>query len=296
MANKLFVAQRTRRHVVKRLSAASMPATYDGTSFGTYTIPGTSVVALNFPWGCTVDAANYVFVCDTANHRIVKLDSSLVYDSHYDTTATVGTPYAIFYDASTTDLYVVGIDLATNNYLKIQRLTTAFLSVKLSGNLNTIKDIWFKPTSICRGFLPNTILVSGANLDLFSTTESGTFSSFVQVPIVGETTTYPDLYATTQYFGMTQHSDGNLYLNNGRKILKVNSSYVNIGDSDVISKTLWGLRESAIDNSLLIYNVDDMKIQRYDTDLNFVEDVYANSGSSIGTSAYDIMDFAELSV
>lgn len=294
MANKIYLTQRTDRHVVKRLSADSMPATYD-LSFGVYKVPALTASNLNFPWGLTRDASGNIYVCDVRNNRIVKLNSNLSYLGSYSTLSTVGTPYIIYFDSITGDLYIVGTELIYGTAIKIERITTSLVNVKTSGNMRAIKDLSFKPTTICRGFTADTFLIGGASLDLLETIESTNFSAFVVRSIYGETTTYPELFATTKYNGIIKHTNGNFYLNNGQRILKVNSSFVNIGDSDFISKTIFGLRQG-LSNTLLVYNADSQKIQRYDENLNFVEDVYVDSGDVIATDAYDIMDFIEVSI
>jgi hypothetical protein len=216
VANKIFVTQRTNRQVIKRLASDSAPATYD-LHFGVWGTSKIDNTGLSFPWGVAIDAANNIYVCDTNNKRIVKLDSDLVYVGSYSTIGTVDVPYAIMFDAATSgDLYVVGV--RAQAFTRIERLTTSLVNVKTSGDLNSQGDLWFRPTAIVPSFSAGDWIVCGATLDLLITTESPTsFSSFVAQTIVGETTTWPNLYATTQYFGMFRHSvSGDLYVNNGR--------------------------------------------------------------------------------
>jgi hypothetical protein len=47
---------------------------------------------------------------------------------------------------------------------------------------------------------------------------------------------------------------------------------------------------------MLTYDADNEKIVRYDEDLNYVEDVYVDTGSTVALDAYDIMDFVEVSI
>lgn len=293
MAYKTYLSQRTNRHAVKRLSSAVAPATYDSLSFGTWGIPGVTNSDLNFPWGVAADASDNIYVCDTNNKRIVKLDSSLAFVAAYDMTNTVGVPYSILFDSVSGDLYVAGV--YGHLYVRIERITTALVQVRLSGNLNPMNDLWFRPTAICPDFTAGNFIVSGANLDLFITTETTSFSTFVQQAITGEVTSWPDVYTTTKFNGAIKHSNGDLYLNNGRKIIRVDSSYENIGDSNVIAKTITGLKEGQ-SGTMLTYDADAQKIVRYDADLNFVEDVYEDSGSVIATDAYDVMDFVEIDI
>ena len=312
MANKIYLTQRTNRHVTKRLDSTAAQATYDSTFFGTWGVPGSTVGTLNYPWGITVDASGSIYVCDTENRRIVKFNSNLAYLTSYDTTTTVGIPYSIFYDSITGDVYVVGVEIIYGVSVRIERLTTSLAQVLLSSNLGNLKDLSFKPVGICRGFTADKILVVGASLDIFETTETGTFSPFITRTVYREVTTYPELFTTTRYNGIVHHSNGDLYLCNCRKIIRAlasisPSAFVNIGDSDSISKTIYGLKEG-VGGTLLVYCADfsaiynpilgkySQKIMRFDDDLNFVDDVYIDSGSVIATDAYEVMDFVEVTI
>lgn len=271
MPNKIYVSQRTNRHIIKRLDSDVNPAVYDSASFGTYKVPGVIDTTLNYPWGITADSSNNIYVCDTKNKRIVKLDSDLAFVDKYDTIPTVGEPYAIMYDSTTGSLYIVGV--YAHIYIRIERITTALVQEKLSDNLNLMNDLWFRPTSIMR-INPTDFAVGGSNLGLFFTTEGTGFSAFSQQMIDGEYSRWPEIYTKVQYMGVIKHSNGNIYLNDGKRILKVDgSTFANLGDSDLISETLTILKEG-VSNSLLTFDIDNKKIVRYDEDLNYVEDIY----------------------
>jgi len=272
MPNKIYVTQRTNRHVVKRLDSDVNPAVYDNVSFGTYKIPGVIDSTLNFPSGITADDLGNIYVCDTNNKRIMKFDQDLVYVGKYDTIPTVSVPYCIMFDALTGDLYIAGV--YAHIYLRIERITTALVSVKVSDNLNAMNDLWFKPTGIVRN-TNDTLIISGSNLGLFFTTEQPTtFTAVSQQMISGEYTRWPQIYTKNQYFGIVKHTNGNLYLNDGKRILRVDeTTFENLGDSDFISETLTILKQG-VNESLLTLDIDNKKIVRYDSNLNFVEDIY----------------------
>lgn len=59
-------------------------------SFGTYGVSGATNSTLNQPTQLTVDGSGNVFVCDTMNHRLVKLNSSLAYVGQFGVTSTSG--------------------------------------------------------------------------------------------------------------------------------------------------------------------------------------------------------------
>jgi len=267
MALKLFVTQRTNRHVVKRLDSSVVPAVYDGNSFGTYGTPGSTTSTLQFPNGLTTDGANNVYVCDTENSRIMKLTSSLTYISSYDTSSTVGRPYDITFDSMSGDLYIVGV--YNRKHVRIERITTALANVKTSGALTNPGDMYGKPMGIVKGYGAGEWIVVGHTSDLGITTETASFSS----PFTVQTITGED---SKRYVGIIKHSNGDLYLNDGNKILRVNSSYVNTGDSNKVAKTTT-LMSEANNGDIFLYNNDEQKIQRYTEKLNYKEDTFIDS-------------------
>lgn len=294
MANYIYLTQRTNRHIAKSLSSDVAPATYTGNAFGTFGVPGGTSIALHNPWGITADSGtNNIYVCDSMNKRIVRLNSSLEIVDQYSTIDTIDTPYAIMFDSVTGDLYVVGV--WNNRWVRIERLTTTLASIKVSGNLQPDSELLWRPTGISRGFAADSFLVVGANLDIYQTIESGTFSAFTTQAITGETSTYPQSYATNKYTSIVKHSNGDLYLNNSKMIIRANSSFVNIGDSNILGKTIVGLKE-VVGGTFLVYNVEEQTVRRYDENLNFLEDVYIDTGDTVSDDAYDVTDFVEVSI
>jgi hypothetical protein len=290
MGQLIYVTQRTNRHVVKTLDTSTSPAHYE-TSFGLFEVKGSDTTRLAYPSGIASDLTNSIYVCDYQNQRIIKLSSSLIYVAEYSTRLTIGNPCAILFDITTGDLYVAGV--YNNAYVRIQRLTTSLVSVRASDNLNVVGDLWFRPTGICRGFDSNSFIVSGARLGLYQTIESSSFSAFTVQSIIGENTTYPKLFMTTVYNSIIKHSNGDVYLNNGKKIIRVNSLFTNIGDSNFISKAITGLKEG-VDGSILVYLADSQKLTRRNENMNFVEDIYYTTASTIALDAFDIADFIEI--
>jgi len=293
MANYIYLTQRTNRHVAKSLSSDAAPATYTGNSFGTFGVPGGTDTTLHNPWGIAT-AGTHIFVCDSVNKRIVRFDrTSWLYTAEYSTIDTIDTPYVIMVDSINGDLYVAGV--WNNRWVRIERLTTSLVSVKVSGNLQPDSELFWRPTGISRGFAADSFLVVGANLDIYQTIESGSFSVFTTQAITGETSTYPQSYATNHYISIVKHTNGDLYLNNSKMIIRANSSFINIGDSNILGKSIIGLKE-AIGGTLLVYNVETQTVKRYDENMNFVEDVWIDTGDVISNDAYDVADFVEISI
>jgi len=280
---RIYVTQSVNRHVIKRLDSNIIPAVYDGQRYGIYGEIG----RLRFPSGVCSNGEN-IFLCDYKNERVVRLDLALNFLEEYSTSLTVDKPYLIYYDSTTTDLYVLGI---TQNFwnCKMERLTInlddEIESVKVSDFLGKFTDGQM-PTAMCRGFDVNDFIVCGLGNDIFRTTEEAeTFTSFTNQSIFGED--------PIRYMGMIKHSDSNLYMNNGEKLLRVNSSFENTGDSNRLSSAMYGLIES-IDNALVYYDAEALKFVKYDTDLNYVEDVFIDSGDTIELDAKFVVDFLEL--
>jgi len=290
-----FITQRTNRHVAKRLSTASSPAVIYG-QFGVFKVKGSDNSHLSNPWGMANDYSGFVYICDSENQRIVKLNSSMALVSQYDTRSTIGQPCAILYDGGTNNIYVTGI--YNNAYIRIERLTSSLASVRVSGNLNAPGTMWFRPTGISRGFATDSLLVAGSNLGLFQTIETTSFSSFTTQNIVGETTTWPKLFTTTAYNAVIKHTNGSVYVNNGQQILRATNTsptLTNIGDSNLIGSTITGLKEGTYPSgSLLLYMNKEQKVVRYNANMNFLEDIYWTTGSTVALDAYDVADFAEV--
>jgi hypothetical protein len=287
MAYYIFATQRTNRHIVKKLASDVAPAMYVN-SFGAFQVPGGTSSTLHNPWGI-VAASGGIFVCDSVNKRIVKLDNDLTYVSEYSTVNTIDEPYSIMCDISSGDLYVVGV--YNNRWVRVERLTTSLVSVRVSGNLHADGLLLYRPTGISKGFAAGSFLVVGANNDIFETIETASFSTFVTRAIVGET--------AAPYNSIIKHSNGNLYVNNGQKIIKVNSSFTNVGDSDYIAKSIFGLKEAA-GNSILTYayasNSTPSTIIRFSENMYRIEDVYYTMGGTVDVDAEQIADFVELSI
>lgn len=276
MAINAYFSRRTNRQTVSRLDSGFVFQN----SFGTYGTAQTDNTGLNFPWGIANDPAGNIYVCDGKNNRIVKLTSALVYTSSVDVSATVGVPYAIFYDTTNSELYVAGI----YNYVTISvaRITTA-LSITKSDSDIYPADTNDQPMGISRGFGGSDFLISGG-LDLLNVTEGvGDFGTASTQAITGET--------GTKFVGHVQHSNGFLYLitesQDGSKILRVNSSYINTGDSNTVSSTAFLLTEDH-NTYMLTFDAHNKKIVRYDENLNYVDDVFVDTGDTDSTDCEEV--------
>jgi len=284
MAIKYFFTRRTNRHTVSRIDAS---LSFEN-SFGTYGTLQTDNTGLNFPWGVANDPAGNIYVCDGNNQRVVKLTSALAYTSNVDVSGTVGIPYAIFYDTTNSELYVVGI----YNYLTISvaRITTA-LSITKSDSDVYAADTNDQPMGISRGFGGSEFLISGG-LDLLSVTEGvSDFGTASTQAITGE--------SGTKFVGHIKHSNGDLYLitegQDGSKIVRVDSSYENIGDSNVISKSAFCLAEDST-GRLLCFDSSSKSIVAYDQQLNYDSVIFADSGDTDSTDVEEVYGICSDSV
>jgi len=282
---RIYVSQRSNRHVIKRLDSNTSPAIYDGRRYGIFGEIG----RLRFPSGITTNGED-VFLCDYGNKRIVRLNFNLDIKEEFSTDGIIRFPRLIYYDYLTADVYVLGI---TPNFWNMQMMR---FTVDVDDQMQLIKSSDYlgkmtnglMPMGLIRGFTGTSFIVCGLGNDLYITNEFLTgFTSFTSQTIEGE--------VPTRYMGIVRHSNGSMYLNNGNKILRVNYLFQNIGDTNFIAKTLYGLKE-AREKTLLTYNADTKTIIRYDEDLNFVEEIYTNSSYDIETDAIDIFDFEEINL
>lgn len=183
MALKVLLSQKTNRHVIKKLNASYV---YES-SFGTWQTAKSDTTGLNFPIGIAKDASNNIYVCDSNNKRIIKLNSSLTYVSQLDVSTTIGKPYSITFDTVTNDLYVVG--LFKDFYLSVARITSALVVSKSFNNIYSPATGVEKPYGICKGIVADTFIISlGRKLVIFTETASST--------LVGQTTTSESFTAT----------------------------------------------------------------------------------------------------
>jgi hypothetical protein len=80
-SDNVYVVDRDDHRMVKLNSTLTTLSASFGTS-GTSTNDPTSTTLLNSPEGVTIDSASNVFIADTGLYRLVKLNSSLAYQSH----------------------------------------------------------------------------------------------------------------------------------------------------------------------------------------------------------------------
>lgn len=294
MANKVFLSQRTARHVVKRIDSTTK--LYE-THFGIYGTVKTDNTGLNYPFNMAADVAGNVYVCDGKNQRIMKLDKNLVYQSNVDVSAEIGIPYTIYFDPISGDLYIAGIkDYLT---ISIARMDTALSVSKYNSNISVVgTNEW--PMGVSSDFTAGYFLISGL-ADLLKVQETGGgFNTAVTQAIGGEPKVGTDYINTgSKFFGHIRHSNGDLYFStkrvDGSRISRVNSSYDNVGDSNKYSKLGYYISEGAA-GDLLVYDNQRNAVQRYGSDLNFKEQVYSDGTPVVATDGKEIYGMLEFSV
>lgn len=280
-APKIFLTQRTNKHVIKRLDSSYV---YDA-HFGTYGTKQTDTTGFWFPEMATTDGTN-IFVCDRANSRIVKLNTTPAYVSQVSVATEIGSPYAITFDG--TNLYVIGIK--NNASLSIAKLTTSLVVSKYTNNLTLPSGAYLtNPTGICKDFTTGYFLIAMEKF-LKIHEAAGSFDTLTLRTIQYE--------SDAKMYGCAMHSNGFLYLNAKKEgkyyILKVNSSYKNVGASSYISKGSSMIFQSNLSNDLLINDFTNKKVYRYDSDLNQVETIFSNTGSAVQTSCTEISSILEM--
>jgi len=281
---RLIVVQKINRHIIKRFDSNISPATFDGQYYGIYKEAG----RLRFPQGCCNSDTN-IFLCDYKNNRIVCFDKELNFLYEYLMNVNDGRPYLVYYDNLSNCLYVLRV---ISNFwnMKIERLQVygdRLESVKLSGLLGKMKDAQM-PTGFCKGFSNSDFFITGVDNDIVRVVEYlNSFSSFYYNEILG--------HEPARYMGIIKHSNGYIYLNDGCKIVKIDSTFENIGYSNDISFVSSGLKQ-AKENSMIAYNNDDMSLLRFDEEMNFLETIFVDSSDDISLDIEDVVDFVEINL
>jgi hypothetical protein len=280
----IFISQRTGRQIIKRLNISSGAYRYDA-KFGIWAKKQTLTNGFQYPYGITTDGVN-IFVCDGQNKRIFKLDLNLQYIAHCDV-SNIGEPYVLHYDlANTEKLYVIGIKdqrFLTMASILIESFTIEKETANLAGaSLNN--QI---PLNITRGYAIDDFLIAGFG-QLYKVIEDSYSFTFGGIVPIND--------SVTDVRGIVKHTDGFLYLisqsQNKAKLIKVNSLYKNVGDSNIISKQCTYLTQGS-GSSVLIYDNANLRILRFDTNLNLIEIIYKDAGNTITTDAEDISGICE---
>lgn len=279
---RLLLVQKVDRHVIKRLDSNIAPAIFDGQYYGIYKESG----RLKYPQGVATDGTK-IFLCDYKNSQIICFDKELNFIYSHTMTVNDGKPYLALCDQG--NLYVLRV-IANFWNMKLEKLQIfddRLESSKISGLLGKMKN-GLMPTGLCKGFFSSEFYVSGLGDDIFKTLETiSTFTAFSHQYITGAD--------PIRYTGIIKHSNGYVYLNNGEQLIKIDSAFENIGDSNFISKVVYGLKEVK-DETIMTYNVDDQSILRYNANMNFVEQVFKGSTDDIASDAYDVVDFIEVNL
>ncbi len=287
----IFLAQRTNAHVVKALDSSTK---LYNKHFGIFETPQTGSIGLNFPCSMATDASKNIYVCDSINRRIVQFTSSLMYSTSIEVFNEIGIPYALFFEPVSGDLYVAGIKsilYKTREYrISIARIPTSLSSItKYTDNIYDTHEEIGKPKSISTDFNAGFFIISGTdNLLKFEETGGG-FENATVLPI--------SVAEDSKYRGHVRHSNGDLYMNrktgDGSFLLRVNSSYEGIGNSDKISKLSSFVYESYT-GDIFVYDEANFVVKKYDEDLNFIEDIYQDTGDTVETDGKNVYGIAEL--
>jgi len=235
-------------------------------------------------------STNLIKVATTYQNALsnIPIDITIVGSGTLYSTSAVLThkPYYLYNDDITHDIYILG--LTTSGNIKIERISTNLVSKKVSlplmDNGNELM-----PTGFVRGYNVDSFFICGKSKNILKTVEgTDSFSMFENQVIAG----VPD----TTYLGMVKLANNYLYLNDGIKILRVNSSFENTGDSNYIAKTITVLKPGRVDDTMLIFDADKSRILRYDPYLNFMSEMYKTTGSTIDLNSDNVVDLLEIDI
>ena len=138
----------TANHCIRKISSTGVTTVFAGKEGTSGSADGTGTAALfNSPTGITTDVQSYLYVCDTGNATIRKIDLNGVVTTVAGTAGTRGTadgtgaaaqfnnPVGIAYNSSNTSLYVSDSVSCT-----IRRITSAGVVTTLAGTAKKVGD------------------------------------------------------------------------------------------------------------------------------------------------------------
>lgn len=271
---KAFIVQNT-RHIIKRVDLEQTDNTLVDASFGHFNQEKFKDNSyLNFPINAIKVGSN-IFVADTENLRLMKLDLDLNLVSVIDVFNDVGRPIQLL--SNGTHIYCVG---DTQVSLKIAKYDLALTNV-FTASITAIG--W--PKSISFGFAPNEIILSSGMNKILVLVDSGTgISSMTLTSIQHETDTYINSHL--------KHSNGFLYLSSDDKLIKIDNTYTRLNTADMTGRPV--LLMSEVNGNLAVYDLQNNKVMFYDGDLNHVEDSpIVDSGFLITTDYKNITSYFE---
>ena len=137
--NILYVADSS-NHAIRKITAAGNVTTIAGSAVGGYADGKGAAAKFSNPYGIVVDAAGILYVADTSNHRIRKIDtsynvttfigSSAGFTDGIGSTARFNNPYGIALDTVNNIIYVADWDNA-----RVRKIVMSTLAVTtLAGN------------------------------------------------------------------------------------------------------------------------------------------------------------------
>ena len=147
--NNLYVAD-SNNHAIRKIEPSGNVTTFAGGSdAGAYADGKGSAAKFFSPYGIFIDKANTIYVADTSNHRIRKIDpyanvttfagsSSRGYVDGPGASATFNSPYAVTIDTTNNIMYVADWDNA--RIRKITMLPTPIVTTLAGNGKKTYKD------------------------------------------------------------------------------------------------------------------------------------------------------------
>ena len=309
----IFIAD-TLNHRVREVNTAGTISTIAGdgvASFSGDNGPATSA-GLDEPFGVFVDAANNIFIADTLNHRIRKVNSSGVIstvagngtpafagDNGPATSASLASPCGVFVHAG-------NILIADKNNSRIRNVDTSATITTMAGNGSNEGDGGPATSALLSRPLAAKPDANG-NLLVFDTDHSALREVFGQTPPAGQTAgniaTIADAIVGVSPRGGFVDGLGNIFICNANnvilKISPVNGGPIvvagggtspgtcagstnSVGDGCVAtSATLSGPSDVAVDSAGNIFIADegDQRIRKVDHTTLVITTVAGNGGS-----------------
>jgi sugar lactone lactonase YvrE/uncharacterized protein YjdB len=229
----VYVAD-TSNHMIRKIDSSGNVTTLAGSSNGYADGQGTAA-KFNRPFGVAVDSAGNVYVADTSNHKIRKIDSSgnvttlagssNSYADGQGTAAKFSYPYGVTVD-SAGNVYVAD---SSNN--KIRKIDSSGNVTTLAGSSNGYADgqgtavMFSYPSGVAVDSAGNVYVADSSNNKIRKIDSSGNVTT-----LAGSSFGYADDQGTAAKFdspaGVAVDSTGNVYVSDyyNHKIRKIDSS------------------------------------------------------------------------
>jgi len=194
--------------------------------FGVTGVSKSDNSGLNNPYGCTVDSSGNIYIADTSNHRLVKLNSSFQYISQFGVTGTYKSdntglkyPYGCIVDSSG-NIYIA--DASNHRLVKLNSSLQYVSQFGVTGVAKTDNTGLNSPRGCSIDLSGNIYIADSSNQRLVKLNSSLQYIGQYGVTGVSKA----DNSGLNNPYGCTVDSSGNIYIADltNHRLVKLNSS------------------------------------------------------------------------